>query len=80
MKNVLVTGVSGGIGQAVATQLVAKGSSVIGVDLQMGSEISHLADDNPDLLMLMHSLHWSRTWLRSMDVLVGWCIVRASIG
>ncbi len=42
MKNVLITGISGGIGKAVADQLLATGSTVIGLDRSIRDEIREL--------------------------------------
>lgn len=43
MKNVLVTGVSGGIGKSLTEKLLANGSSVIGLDRIIGDEIKTVA-------------------------------------
>ncbi len=52
MKNVLITGVSGGIGRAVAEKLLASGSSVIGLDCAIREEAKELADRYPGQLTL----------------------------
>ena len=52
MKNVVITGVSGGIGKAVAEQLLDNGSSVIGLDLVLKDEIMEIAEKHPDQLAL----------------------------
>lgn len=43
MKNILITGVSGGIGKAVTEELLIEGSTVIGLDRVLGSEIRAVA-------------------------------------
>ena len=50
MKNIIITGVSGGIGRAVAEQLMEEGSSVIGLDRVISDEIRAAAEQHPDLL------------------------------
>ena len=52
MKNILVTGVSGGIGKAVAEKLIGQGSSVIGLDRVIGDGIQEVAKRNPEQLFL----------------------------
>lgn len=52
MKNVLITGVSGGIGKAVAEKLLTAGSSVIGLDRTVRDEIKEVADKYPGQLAL----------------------------
>lgn len=52
MNNVLVTGITGGIGKAVAEKLLMSGSSVIGLDRTIKDEIRSLADQYPEKLML----------------------------
>lgn len=52
MNNVLVTGISGGIGSAVAQQLLSDGSTVIGVDHELSDAIQELADAHPEHLVL----------------------------
>lgn len=52
MNNVLITGVSGGIGRGTTEKLVAAGSSVIGVDLRISEEVKRLAARFPDKLSL----------------------------
>lgn len=47
MKNVLITGLSGGIGFAVAEKLLAEGSSVIGIDRKTKEPAVELADRYP---------------------------------
>ncbi len=52
MKNVLITGISGGIGRAVAEKLLARQVSVVGVDLQLSDGIKELASEHEGLLFL----------------------------
>lgn len=52
MKNVIITGVSGGIGRAVAEKLISAGSSVIGLDKTIREEIKNVALENPEQLFL----------------------------
>lgn len=52
MKNVIITGVSGGIGKAVAERLIEEGSSVIGLDRTVRDEIKHVAEIHSDQLFL----------------------------
>ena len=52
MKNVLITGVSGGIGKGVAEQLLASGSIVIGLDRTIRDEIRETAEHYPGQLVL----------------------------
>lgn len=52
MKNVLITGVSGGIGKGVAEQLLASGSIVIGLDRTIRDEIRETAEQYPGQLVL----------------------------
>ena len=52
MKNVIITGVSGGIGKAVAERLIEEGSSVIGLDRTVRDEIKQVAETHPDQLFL----------------------------
>ena len=52
MNNVLITGISGGIGKAVAEKLLDSGSSVIGLDRTIKDEMRVLADQYPGKLML----------------------------
>lgn len=52
MKNVLITGVSGGIGKAVAECLLASGSSVIGIDRIIGDEIKQIGESNQGKISL----------------------------
>ena len=52
MKNVIITGISGGIGKAVAEKLIEEGSSVIGIDKIIMDEIKTVAEKNPDQLFL----------------------------
>ena len=47
MKNVLITGVSGGIGKGVAEHLLASGSTVIGLDRTIRDEIRETAEQYP---------------------------------
>ena len=61
MNNVLITGVSGGIGKRVAEKLLENGSTVIGLDKNLSEEIIMLEKDNTRLLLqeadLMDSEH-----------------------
>ena len=52
MKNVLITGVSGGIGKAVTEKLLAEGSSVIGLDKIIGNDIKEVEQKYSDKLFL----------------------------
>ena len=52
MNNVLITGVSGGIGKGVAEQLLASGSTVIGLDRTIRDEIRETAEQYPGQLVL----------------------------
>lgn len=52
MKNVLITGVSGGIGKGVAEHLLASGSTVIGLDRTIRDEIRETAEQYPGQLVL----------------------------
>lgn len=52
MKNVIITGVSGGIGRAVAERLLSGGSTVIGLDKIIGDEIKKIADGYENRLLL----------------------------
>ena len=52
MKNVIISGVSGGIGKAVAERLIEEGSSVIGLDRTVRNEIKQVAETHPDQLFL----------------------------
>ena len=52
MNNVLITGISGGIGKAVAEKLLEAGSSVVGLDRTIRDEIKGLAERHPGKLML----------------------------
>lgn len=52
MKNVIISGVSGGIGKAVAERLIEEGSSVIGLDRTVRDEIKQVAEIHPDQLFL----------------------------
>ena len=55
MNNVIITGVSGGIGKAVTEELIATGSSVIGLDLVLKDDIKAIAESHPDQLHLYES-------------------------
>lgn len=44
MKNVLITGISGGIGKGTAEKLLASGSTVIGIARTISDEIKELAE------------------------------------
>lgn len=52
MKNVLITGISGGIGKGVAEKLLASGSTVIGLDRTIRDEIRETAEQCPGQLVL----------------------------
>ncbi|MBQ7707443.1 MAG: SDR family oxidoreductase [Lachnospiraceae bacterium] len=52
MDNVLITGVSGGIGKGVAEKLLSSGCSVIGLDKTISDEIQEVADKYADKLIL----------------------------
>ena len=52
MNNVLITGISGGIGKAVAEKLLDSGSSVIGLDRAIKDEMRSLADRYLEKLIL----------------------------
>ena len=52
MNNVLITGISGGIGKGVAEKLLASGSTVIGLDRTIRDEIRVIADKYPGQLTL----------------------------
>ena len=56
MNNVIITGVSGGIGRAVAQKLVEGGSTVIGLDVRFGDEIRSLAEAHPGQLTLREAV------------------------
>ena len=47
MENVLITGVSGGIGRSVAERLLANGSTVVGWDKTVSDEARLLAERYP---------------------------------
>ena len=55
MKNVLITGISGGIGKGVAEKLLSTGSSVIGLDLIIGDDVKVLANQYPNHLRLFEA-------------------------
>ena len=52
MKNALITGISGGIGMAVAERLLEGGSSVIGLSRSRNSRLERLREQYPDRLRL----------------------------
>ena len=52
MENVLITGVSGGIGKAVAEKLLSEGSSVIGLDMMISEDIKGVSEKYSDKLYL----------------------------
>lgn len=52
MKNILITGVSGGIGQSLTEKLLVSGISVIGVDLHISEEMQKTKSEFPELLSL----------------------------
>lgn len=52
MDNVLITGVSGGIGKGVAEELLKNGASVVGVDKEIQNDIKVVANKYPDRLFL----------------------------
>ena len=53
MNNVLITGISGGIGKGVAEKLLASGSTVIGLDRTIRDEIRTVAEQYQGKLILM---------------------------
>ena len=52
MKNILITGICGGIGKAVAAQLLASGSSVIGLDRSICDDMHELENQYSGGLVL----------------------------
>lgn len=52
MNNVLITGVSGGIGTAVARQILSDGGSIIGLDKAFPDVTKSLADEYPGKVQL----------------------------
>ncbi len=52
MNNVLVTGIAGGIGMAVAVELLKTGSSVIGIARNVNSGLQQLQEEYPEKLFL----------------------------
>ena len=52
MENILITGVTGGIGKNVAEKLLAAGGSVIGLCREIHDEIKDLAEQYPGKLFL----------------------------
>ena len=52
MNNVIITGVSGGIGKAVAEKLLSAGTTVIGLDRILGEEILQTSKKYDDQLYL----------------------------
>ncbi|WP_295357288.1 SDR family oxidoreductase [uncultured Succiniclasticum sp.] len=52
MQNVLITGVSGGIGKGVVEKLLASGCSVIGLDRAIRDEVRAIAEQYPEKLFL----------------------------
>ncbi len=52
MNNIIITGVSGGIGKAVAEHLLAAGCTVIGLDKEISEEVRKTADEKPERLHL----------------------------
>ena len=52
MENVLITGVSGGIGKGLAEKLLKTGSSIIGLDRVISDEIKSVAKQYPGKLFL----------------------------
>ena len=52
MQNVLITGVSGGIGKGVVEKLLAAGCSVIGLDRAIRDEVRAIAEQYPEKLFL----------------------------
>ena len=52
MENILITGVTGGIGKNVAEKLLAAGASVIGLCREIHDEIKDLAEQYPGKLFL----------------------------
>lgn len=52
MENVLITGISGGIGKAVAERLLKTGGSVVGMDYRISDELREMSDGYPNQLYL----------------------------
>lgn len=52
MKNVIITGISGGIGRAVAEKLLRSGTAVIGLGRSIGDETKDIAKKYPGRLAL----------------------------
>ena len=46
MENILITGVSGGIGKGLAIDLLENGSTVIGLDIKLSDDIKYFAEKN----------------------------------
>lgn len=52
MRNILITGISGGIGKSVAQKLLATGSTIIGLDQTISDDIKEIADKYSEQLIL----------------------------
>lgn len=50
MRNVLITGISGGIGKTLAKKILSSGSTVIGLDKSISEDIRELEKNYPQLL------------------------------
>lgn len=55
MENVLITGISGGIGKSVAEKLLKTGNSVIGLDRTISRELQKIGENNTGKLYLHES-------------------------
>ena len=56
MKEILVTGASGWLGQAVVSALARRGDTVIAVDLFISPALRHEAQQNPRIIPLVGDL------------------------
>ncbi len=52
MRNVLITGISGGIGLSVAKKMLSEGHSIIGLDKNIGNEIKAIENSYKNQLIL----------------------------
>ena len=52
MENILITGISGGIGKGLAEKLLNSGSSIIGLDKVISDDIKSVSEKYPDKLFL----------------------------